>query len=222
MPPKHHPVAQEHPDLGLERLVFFSDAVMAIAITLLTVDLKLPELGEAATSPQLLQALAALTPRFLSFLISFIVIGVYWNSHHRYFRHIACMDGRLIALNMLFLLSIALIPFVASLFGQYSRLPIAPAIYAGSMAFTGLSMSAIWWYASHGRRLLKPEVSDGIIRTHRRVVLIGPLSFLLSIPLAWVNFVAIVTAWWMAPLIAVITFRVMQRRTSSLARAQKP
>lgn len=73
----------------MERLVFFSDAVMAIAITLLTVDLKLPELGEAATSPPLPPSSATLTPRFLSFLISFIVIGVYWNSHHRYFQHVA-------------------------------------------------------------------------------------------------------------------------------------
>ena len=222
MPLKHRPVEQEHSDLGLERLVFFSDAVMAIAITLLTVDLKLPELGEAATSLQLLHALAALTPRFLSFLISFLVIGVYWSSHHRYFNCIARMDGRLAALNMFFLLSIALMPFVAGLLGQYYYLPIGPAVYAAAMAFTGFSMNAIWWYASHKRRLLKPEVSDAFIRTRRVLLSVGPIAFLLSIPLAWVDFVAIITAWWMSPVIAIITLRIMQRRTRRLARTQKP
>lgn len=220
MPLKHRPIEQEHPDLGLERLVFFSDAVMAIAITLLTVDLKLPELGEAATSPQLQQALAALAPRFLSFLISFLVISVYWSSHHRYFNCMARMDGRLVALNMLFLLSIALMPFVAGLLGQYYYLPIGPAVYAAAMAFTGFSMNAIWWYASHERRLLKPEVSDAFIHTRRVLLWVGPIAFLLSIPLAWIDFVAIITAWWMSPVTAIIILRIMQRRASRLAHAR--
>ena len=59
-------------------------------------------------------------------------------------------------------------------------------------------------------------------KTKRLLLSVGPIAFLLPIPLAWVDFVAIITAWWMSPVIAIITLRIMQRRTSRLARTQKP
>jgi uncharacterized membrane protein len=200
-------VETEHRDLGLERLVFFSDAVMAIAITLLTVDLKLPDLPRTAASREVLQALAALTPRLLSFLISFLVIGVYWVSHHRYFHHIVRYDGRLIALNLIFLLSIALMPFVAGLMGQYYYLPIGGMVYAGAVAFTGFSMSAIWWYASSGHRLVENNLEDEFIRIRRIVLLVGPSLFLLSIPLALISFPLMIGAWWLSPILSFVIMR---------------
>ena len=100
---------QTHPaneELGLERIVFFSDAVMAIAITLLAIDLKVPEIAASVAAAELPGALSELAPRFMSFIISFFVIGIYWMSHHRYFRFIKRYDGGLIVLNLLFLVSI--------------------------------------------------------------------------------------------------------------------
>src|SRR3954463_14717196 len=85
--------APPHPSnsLGLERLVFFSDAVIAIGITLLAIDLRLPH-TPGLTNHGLLGLLRDMVPRFVAFVISFAVIGVYWAAHHRMFRFIAAFD----------------------------------------------------------------------------------------------------------------------------------
>ncbi len=99
--------------LGLERIVFFSDAVMAIAITLLAIDIRVPEMPAGLAAQQLAVSLAAIGPRFMTFFISFMVIAVYWMSHHRYFGYIKRYDARLIWLNLLFLFFIICMPFLS-------------------------------------------------------------------------------------------------------------
>ena len=82
--------------LSLERIVFFSDAVIAIAITLLAIEIRLPELGNEG-GDALMAALSGLWPRYLSFVISFLVIGSFWWVHHRVFRAVRRYDEALIA-----------------------------------------------------------------------------------------------------------------------------
>jgi uncharacterized membrane protein len=156
-------------ELGLERIVFFSDAVMAIAITLLVIDLKVPEIPAALAAAQLPAQLEELAPRLGSFFISFIVIGVYWNAHHRYFSYIRRYDNLLILLNMLFLLFIVLMPFVASLFGLYSSLPLGVIVYSLAVSLIGLSLAAIWLYATYRRRLVDEHLDAEVIRFRRWV-----------------------------------------------------
>jgi len=79
-------IEQEHPDLGLERLVFFSNAVFAIAITLLALDIRLPAGSEMFSDAQLLAALLGIWHKYLAYGISFFVIGTLWIGHHRKFR----------------------------------------------------------------------------------------------------------------------------------------
>ena len=205
------------PDLGLERIVFFSDAVMAIAITLLVIDLKVPEIPAALAAAQLPARLEELVPRLGSFFISFIVIGVYWNAHHRYFTYIRRYDNLLILLNMLFLLFIVLMPFVASLFGLYSALPIGVIVYSSAVSLIGLSLAAIWFYATYQHRLVDEHLDMGVIRFRRWVALFGPLTFLISIPFALISPSATITVWWLAPLILFALQRMTHRRPAQQA-----
>jgi uncharacterized membrane protein len=202
----------DNQDLGLERIVFFSDAVMAIAITLLTVDLKVPEIAASAAAAELPGKLGELGPRFMSFTISFAVISVYWVSHHRYFRFIKRYDGRLITLNMIFLFFIALMPFVANLLGQYAYLPLGVGVYAAAVASTGLSIGVLWWYAVYRHRLVDKSLDAGFIRQRSIVALVAPLFFLVSIPLAWLNTTLAMACWWASPLVLFAVFRVLSRR----------
>jgi uncharacterized membrane protein len=197
--------------LALERIVFFSDAVMAIAITLLAIDLKVPEIDAAVNASELPLRLRTLGPQFMSFVISFFVIGIYWTSHHRYFRLIKRYDGGLIALNMLFLFFIVLMPFVASLFGQYYGLPLAMSVYAAAVAATGLSMGALWWYASHRHRLIDECLDASFIRV-RSIAMAVPLLFLISIPFAFFSQVLAIVIWCMAPLVSFVVLRYLGRR----------
>ena len=197
--------------LALERIVFFSDAVMAIAITLLAIDLKVPEIDASTAAAELPVRLRALGPQLISFVISFFVIGIYWTSHHRYFRFIKRYDGGLIALNMLFLLFVVLMPFVANLFGHYYDLPLGMGVYAAAVAATGLSMGAVWWYASHHHRLIDKGLDTSFIRA-RSIVMALPVLFLISIPFAFLSRVLAIAIWCMAPAVSFVVLRYLGRR----------
>ncbi len=181
---QHDPAAHhnEGATLGLERLVFFSDAVIAIAITLLVLDIRLPETaGDPARNlgPQLL----ALWPKYLGWLVSFWVIALYWVAHHRCFRYIERYDRRLMLLKFLFLMFIAFMPFPTTLLfsnGVYSASVILYAITAGGM---GLSLAALWIYAVR-HRFLVPDASAALIKDVRLNLLLPPLIFVVTAVIA--------------------------------------
>jgi uncharacterized membrane protein len=93
-------------EFQLERLILFSDAVFAIAITLLVLEIKVPSIDHhIATDALLLKSLDELIPKFIGFFISFFIIGLYWTTHHRLFGHVVDYMPRLLWLNLLFLLA---------------------------------------------------------------------------------------------------------------------
>lgn len=177
----------EATQLGLERIVFFSDAVMAIAITLLAIDVRVPELPPSSAAVELPQRLGALSPQIMSFVISFTVIGVYWMAHHRYFVMIRRFDGGLITINLLFLLFIAALPFIASLLGRYPFLPLGVIPYALDVSAIGLSLGCLWAYASHSRRLVDDSLDMRQVRLLTIRPLVPTLVFIVSIPIALVS-----------------------------------
>ena len=126
------------PEHGLERLIFFSDAVFAIAITLLIIDLHVPELPRSAGDRDYLIALLNLTPAFLGFFISFFVIGAFWAGHHRSFACARRWDQRLFLPNLMLLCAVAAMPFFTALssVGIGHRVPIT--FYCGWMLVTAL------------------------------------------------------------------------------------
>ncbi len=210
MPTKSKITPEEQ--LGLERMVFFTDAVMAIAITLLAVDLKVPQVDPASAVTELPQQLSVMGPHLTSFFVSFIVIGIYWINHHRYFRYIKRYDNRLLLLNLMFLFFIACMPFLASLLGQYVFLPLALITYTVAIAALGLSMALIWWYASYRHRLIDPDLSAELIGSINIRLFAAPLMFLLAVPFAFVSSTAVITVWWLSPLAVLLALRVWKRR----------
>jgi uncharacterized membrane protein len=208
------PVSEVPPggvELGLERIVFFSDAVMAIAITLLAIDIKVPEIAASAARSELPARLSELSPRIMSFVISFVVVGIYWMSHHRYFGFIQRYDNRLMLLNLLFLLFIAAMPFAAGLLGQFSYLSLGVIVYAADVVAIGLSMSALWWYASHGHRLVDPSLDPRLIRTLSTRAFVAPIVFLVSIPIGLANPMGAMVTWWASPIIVLVAVRLASR-----------
>ena len=201
-------------ELGLERILFFSDAVMAISITLLVIDLKLPEIPAALAAAQLPASMAALTQHIMGFAISFAVIGLYWSSHHRYFSYIRRYDGRLIVLNLIFLFFIVLMPFAASTVGQYGFLPFGTIVYGAAVAATGLSIAAVWRYATHGHRLVDSTLDPAEIRRRNLVAFVVPVLFLISLPFALISPLIAQGIWWVAPFVAILVLRRLEQRGS--------
>lgn len=194
--------------LGLERIVFFSDAVMAIAITLLAVDIRVPDLPPPEAAAELAFRLGELNPQIISFVISFVVIGIYWMAHHRYFAMIRDYDNRLIMINLLFLMFIAAMPFIASLLGRYAFLPLGVVPYAIDVSAIGLSLSALWAYASHAHRLVDSDLDARQIRLLTLRPLGPTVIFIISIPIAILNPMLGTLCWLLAPIAALVISRM--------------
>jgi uncharacterized membrane protein len=199
---------QGHP-AGIERVVFFSDAVMAIAITLLAIDIRVPE-AASMTGESLLSHLSNLSPQITSFVISFTVIGIYWAAHNRYFALIRRSDGRLIGLNMLFLFFVASMPFVSSLLGHYPDLPAGIVPYAFDVAALGLSMAAIWTYATAGHRLVDADLDPTTIHLLRIRPMATSAVFLISIPVAAWHPRLGTWFWLLAPIVVALMPRFLR------------
>ena len=107
-------------EFQLERLILFSDAVFAIAITLLVIEIKVPEVHGEVSNKVLLHELKHLIPKFFGFLISFMLIGLYWTIHHRMFGFVTNFTKKLIVLNLIFLFFIALMPFSTGFYSEYA------------------------------------------------------------------------------------------------------
>jgi uncharacterized membrane protein len=169
-------------NLEYDRVMFFSDAVFAIAITLLVVDIRVPDVVRD-TAHQLSTAQG----RIVSFIISFLVIGLFWMGHHRLFRYITALDRSLIFLNLLFLGTIAFLPYpTALLFAGSTHQTAGPAFYAVCVAAAGLMELAVWLYATHTKGLVPASVSPAVRRYELSQLLPTPVVFGLSIPVAFV------------------------------------
>ena len=155
---------------GVDRLLTLSDGVVAIALTLLVLQLKVPVATAAnLKSTVLLQKqLSAEAPQFTSYLISFYVIGQFWLAHHRVFRDIGGHREGLAWWNFAFLLSITLMPFTANLLGEFPDNRLAIDIFAVNLLLASLTTQATYIFARHRGLLSKEDPAArrlGVIRT---------------------------------------------------------
>ena len=169
-------------EFQLERLILFSDAVFAIAITLLVIEIKIPEIHETpVTDNAVLHKLAKLIPKFIGFLVSFILIGQYWIVHHRMFSFVINFTDRLIWLNILFLFAIALMPFSTGFYSEYVlRGVVTPVIfYTANIALLGLANFLMWRYLSNQKNNLTENLTPALARYFSLRALTVPTIFVI-------------------------------------------
>jgi uncharacterized membrane protein len=173
-------------ETGMERIVFFSDAVFAIAITLLALEIRLPEDVAHAGNGELLQSLFSILPKYLGYIISFLSIGNFWVIHHRQYQYIERYDTRLMFINLLVLMAVAFIPFPTSVISENGN-RTATILYALNASLVGILSTLLWVYASHKRRLVMPALEPAVVRRGVIRNLVAPAIFLFSIGLAFLN-----------------------------------
>jgi len=123
------------------RIEALSDGIFAVAMTLLVIDLKLPEHGSIASNHDLINAVGHLIPKFIAWLISFFVLALFWLGHHRLFHYVRHVDGKLLAYCLLQLGFVSLMPFSSALSGEYTPLLFSQIFYSINM--TGLALTAL-------------------------------------------------------------------------------
>jgi uncharacterized membrane protein len=165
--------------MNTTRLEFFSDGVFAIVITLLVIEIRLPE----GRFDPLLPTLIGLWPSYLAFALSFFVIGAIWINHHGMFEHIDRTDNSFLLLNLLQLMAIAFIPFptavLAEAIAQGSGMPIAAAFYGSTLVMVGIFVNAMWRYAV-SQNLVKRTLDDAKLKLLTRRFLFGPVAYAIA------------------------------------------
>jgi uncharacterized membrane protein len=196
----------------LDRITFFSDAVFAIVITILVLDIRVPDIPPDLVAQELPGQILDLGPKFLSYVISFLVIAIYWQAHHRVFRPIRSYDRTLLWLNFLFLMAISFLPFPTSLLGEYSEEQLSVVIYAANAALASLLLVSISWYAIAGHRLVAPNlVDDETEKTRRMQGLAVPVVFLVSIGISFFSPRAAMHSWLLLTVTDPLIRRVWSR-----------
>ena len=178
---------------GIGRILALSDGVFAIAITLLVIAIAVPA---TTGDDDLPKALLGLWPRYLAYLLSFVVIARFWTIHHVAFRLIARYDTALVWLNLLLLMVVAFLPFPTAVVGEHAGSPAAAVLYAVSVCLASTASAAYWWYASGRGRLLSPDVGRARIRAMRASSLLTPVFFALALPIAAFAPYAAEIAWF--------------------------
>jgi uncharacterized membrane protein len=192
------------------RVEAFSDAVFAIAITLLVLEIKVPTPDLTGHGESLWKALLSLWPSYIGYLISFVTIGIMWVNHHSMFMLIRQTDRYFLLLSVFFLMCIAVLPFPTGVLAEYLAEPkgrrVAVAMYSASFILIALAYNALWWYAARPGGLLEPDADQEAVRTISRRYLVGPLAYAVSFALAFVNAWAslaihgLLTAFYVLPL----------------------
>lgn len=131
--------------MNLNRFEAFSDGVFAIAMTLLVIEIKVPDLSHAAPS-KVVSEMMPIAPHLLSYVTSFLVIGVVWLNHHALFHFLKRVDRIILTINLILLMCIAFIPYSTALIGNYGKLQPVIVFYGLSLTITGIVYNVLWFY----------------------------------------------------------------------------
>ena len=172
----------------VDRLAFFSDAVFAIAITLLALNIHAPPfVGGPPAERDLVRAIYWMTPRIAGFVLSFLVIGTYWRAHHRLFRWVRGYTPRLVTINSFLLLAVSFIPAPTGFYSDYPDYRAPLIFYAASLAVVGLMNHGLWRYLIRHPELLDPATPSLDMRLGAGRSLVIPAACALAIGLSFVN-----------------------------------
>ena len=184
------------------RVEAFSDGVFAIIITLLVLEIKIPHLQDTLSNQQAFNALLALFPKIISFVLSFIYIAAFWVNHHQFFQLLSSMNRGLMWQNIALLLCLSFVPFPTASMGEYPHNAVALAFFALILTLSGVCFNIMWWYAArHG--LFNESVTKDYIEKGMRLGLIGPILYALA---AGVAFLIPLAAWFIFIMIPVYYF----------------
>lgn len=172
----------------LNRILGFSDGIFAFAITLLALTFDVPKIAPGLVESELFEEIITnQLDNYVSFFISFVVVGSFWISHHQKFKHIIRYNRLFLWLNLFSLMFIVFLPYPTEILGDYADASTAVIFYAVIMAVTSFLFALTWVYAAYNHRLVRKDLSKKYISVSIFYNLSIPLLFILSIPLSFIS-----------------------------------
>jgi uncharacterized membrane protein len=162
-----HGPAEAPTGLSKHRLEALTDGIFAVAMTLLVIELKLPEHESVHDSAELARGLVRLIPTLIAWIISFVVLAIFWFSHHRLFHYVRVVDAKLLWLNILYLCFVSLMPFSSALAGGYGRMLLSQRLYSTNMILLSVLGLLQWRYVFRHPELWSTPMTVGLYRAAR-------------------------------------------------------
>jgi uncharacterized membrane protein len=178
-------------EISKSRIETLTDGVFAIVMTLLVLEIAVPQLTHSeATAVELLRQLLELWPVILSYTISFIILGFFWINHHDQFHYIKKANHVFVWITIFYLMFIAFIPFSTALLGEYTDQQISVVIYGINITVAGIWARVQWWYAAKDHRLIDPDLDPIFIKIMSRRGTIGIVIYLIAAAISFVSITA--------------------------------
>jgi uncharacterized membrane protein len=190
--------------MGTGRIEAFSDGVFAVAITLLVLNLQVPDIASRLVSRELWPDLLSLWPKVLIYMLSFMIVGIYWVGHHNIFHCIEYSDRTLLWLNLLLLMCIVFLPFPTAIVGKYPLQQSSVVIYGCTVILTGLALEALWLYATIDFRLVDKDISPQLIRTATKKNMTGPIIYICSIGISFFSISVSLLLFLLVPIVYIL------------------
>lgn len=164
----------------------FMHGVFAIAVTLLVLDIRVPDSASIDSGSALISALVEELPRYVAYVIGFLFVGTYWLQTHRIMGWMRGVDHWMLILGLVYLMVISAVPFVTALLAEYigledGRDQVGLVVFASWQLILSILAIATFRYAAHGGRLLKPTIHEAGLRTYLRVATLGPVVWIVAI-----------------------------------------
>jgi uncharacterized membrane protein len=171
---------------SIERLAALSDGVFAVAMTLLVLDIRAPAVEAVHSEPDLWKALAALEPRVLMYMMTFLTLGIFWVGQQTQLNHLARSDRALTWIHLAFLLAVTVTPFSTTLLAEFTAFRSALLLYWGNIVALGATLY-FSWVCALGSELVKPDMPAHVSRAIKRRILIAQGLYALGALLCVVN-----------------------------------
>jgi uncharacterized membrane protein len=162
-------------DRSLDRIGALSDGLFAIAMTIIVLEIRVPEL-EVHSNATLVAAIGELGPRFLTYFLSFLTLGIFWNAQHAQLNYIVRADRHLAWLQLAYLSLVALLPFSTSLLAEFIDLSVAFLVYWLNLYAIGVALYVVWWYAGRAG-LLRADAGEGVRAAFRRRIVVYQAAY---------------------------------------------
>jgi len=175
-------------ELKTSRVEALTDSIYAFSMTLLIIGFEVVlNRPHKLNNGQLTKELFSLWPDFLHYVLGFIILGAFWIEHHHQFHFIKRTDSKLLFINVIGLMFIALIPFSTLIVGDYGELRIAALMFETNLLIAGLIMYAHWIYVTRERRLTDGKLEPHIVEFYKRRNLVIPIISIIAIFLSLIN-----------------------------------
>ena len=177
-------LAAEGNYITTHRVEALHDGVFAIVMTLLVFGIHIPE---AFNAHSLQAKMIELLPTFVTYILTFVTLGIYWVGLHNEFHYIKRSDRMLLWISLFFLMFVSILPFTTGLLGRYPNLQLPYILYGTNLIIIGIINYALWTYATRHHRLTEHTVSVGLIRWIKRRIVVAPVICVIAIGASFYN-----------------------------------